>query len=505
MSSRVMPKTDRLPNALYRAAQVRELDRLAIEQFAIPGAELMQRAGASAFALARERWPQAKSIVVLVGTGNNGGDGFVFALMAHQAGLRVSVMQVGDRDAISGDARHYADRWKQGGGSWEVFGQLPPTCDLIVDAMLGTGLQRDVRGAFLAAIEAANAHRAPVLAIDLPSGLHADTGSVFGAAIKADATLSFIGLKQGMFTAEGADRCGEVFFDALEVPAKVYASQILSARRIDWEKQQAGLAPRSRTVHKGHFGHVLVVGGDHGFGGAAHLAAEAALRCGAGLVSVATRERHVAGMLAARPELMVHAVDHTCALEPLLQRATVVVLGPGLGTSAWGRALFELAISVNRPMVVDADGLNQLAEQGGERATRRDDWILTPHPGEAGRLLSVCNADIHGDRFAAALALQRRFGGVAVLKGAGTIVQSEKMPPAVCTDGNPGMASGGMGDVLSGVIAGLLAQGWALSESAETGVCLHAAAADRAAMQHGERGLLAGDLMNHLRILVNGS
>lgn len=505
MSPRLMPKTDRLPYALYRASQVRELDRLAIERFSIPGAELMQRAGASAFALARKRWPRARSVVVLVGTGNNGGDGFVFALEARQAGLEVRVLQVGERERIAGDALRYAKQWEQVGGASEEFGQSLPPCDLLVDAMLGTGLQREVRGGFRTAIERVNAHRSPVLAIDLPSGLHADTGCALGAAVQADLTVSFIGLKQGMFTADGVDHCGEVFFDALEIPAAVYASQVLSARRIDWRKQQAGLIPRARSAHKGHFGHVLVIGGDHGFGGAVRLAAEAAARCGAGLVSVATRERHVAGLLAARPELMVHAVDHTHALEPLLQRASVVVLGPGLGNSAWGRALFELAIAVNRPLVVDADALNQLAERRGEEGIRREDWVLTPHPGEAGRLLAVCNADIHADRFGAAVALQRRFGGVALLKGAGTVIQSEKNPPAVCSDGNPGMASGGMGDVLSGVIAGLVAQGWGLAEAAEAGVCLHAAAADRAVAQLGERGLLAGDLMLHLNALVNGA
>jgi len=505
MTHRVMPKTERLPHALYRAGQVRNLDRQAIERFGIPGAELMQRAGNAAFALARERWPQAQRVVVLAGPGNNGGDGFVFALAAKQAGLEALVLQLGDREALKGDALHYAQQWQATGGDWQDYRELPRECDLIVDAMLGTGLQRELRGPFAQAVAESNAHRAPKLAIDIPSGLHSDRGVVLGTAIRAEATLSFIGLKQGLFTGDGPDCCGEVFFDALEVPAAVYASELLSARRIDSDKQRELLGPRRRSAHKGHFGHVLVIGGDHGFGGAARLAGEAAARCGAGLVSVATRAAHVPGLLAACPELMVHAVDHSHSLEPLLARASVLVLGPGLGTSAWGRELFGIAMRAQRPMVIDADGLNLLAEGAAGASVRRDDWVLTPHPGEAARLLSVCNAEIHDDRFAAVEALQRRFGGSVLLKGAGSLVASGgNRPPALCSAGNPGMASGGMGDVLSGVIGALIAQGLALDEAAELGVCLHATAADRAAAVQGERGLLASDLMPHLRALVNG-
>lgn len=499
MNYRVMPKSDQLPYALYRAEQVRELDRQAIERFAIPGRELMQRAGKAAFALAREAWPGVRQIAVLVGTGNNGGDGFVFALAAQEAGLSVTVLQLGDRAQINGDAKVFADQWAAADGAWEDFTALPDGVGLFVDAMLGTGLQRELKGVYLKAVEALNAQTKPVLALDIPTGLHSDTGVRLGAAVRADQTISFIGLKQGMFTADGVDLCGEIRFDALEVPAAVYASQILAARRTDMAKMARRFSPRARSAHKGHFGHVLIVGGDHGYGGAVRLAAEAAARCGAGLVSVATRERHVAGLLAARPELMVHAIDHSHALEPLLRQASVVVIGPGLSQSAWGREVFETVMAVNRPMVVDADALNLLSES----AQRRDNWVLTPHPGEAARLLGVCNAMIGEDRFSCAAQLQQRYGGCVVLKGAGTLIESEgAAPPALCSGGNPGMASGGMGDVLSGIIGSLLAQGWSLDEAAELGVCLHAEAADRAA-QDGERGLLAADLMPYLRALVN--
>ncbi len=503
MTPRLIPKSTQLPYALYRADQVRALDRQAIEHFHIPSRELMSRAGAAAFQVLRQRWPDARFIVILTGLGNNAGDGFVLADLACQAGLMVQVLQLGDRAALKGDALHYAEHWharcQAMQGAWRDYRGIPQPCDVIVDAMLGTGLQRELRGAWRQATQAANAHQAPILALDMPTGLNADTGVALGDAIQADVTLSFIGLKQGMFTADGVDCCGDIVFDALQMPAAIYASQVVSTRRIDWRKQPK-LSLRKRSAHKGHFGHVLVVGGDQGYGGAVRMAAEAAARCGAGKVSVATRAAHVAGLLAARPELMVHALEQPDDLQALLQQASVVVIGPGLGQTAWGQSIYAAAMKANRPMVVDADALNLLAEQ----PRQQNHWVLTPHPGEAARLLGDCAAIIHQDRFAAAQRLQRQYGGVAVLKGAGTLISvAGPNPPALCSDGNPGMASGGMGDVLSGVIGGLLAQGLSLQAAAESGVCLHAAAADQAAARRGERGLLASDLIDELPTLVN--
>lgn len=500
MSIRTLPAVDQLPRALYSAAQVRLLDAQAIERFAIPAATLMERAGQAAFELLRRRWPDVRRVVVLAGTGNNAGDGFVVARLADAAGLEVSVLQLGDRARLRGDAAANAARWAELGGDWREYERIPDDAGLVVDAIFGTGLERPVGGQWAAAIEALNARRTPCLAIDVPSGLHADTGVVMGCAVHAEATISFIGLKQGLFTADGPDCAGEVVFDALGVPAAVYAGTIAGARRIDWDKQVRLLGPRRRNVHKGHFGHVLVLGGNHGMGGAGRLAAEAALRVGAGLVSLATRERHLAPVLAARPELMVHAVEDPQQALPLLRQAGVLAIGPGLGSDAWARGLWDLALAAGRPMVVDADALRLLAASG----LRRDDWVITPHPGEAASLLGVCNAEVQADRFAAVAQLQRRFGGCAVLKGCGSLVACEgAAPPAVCSEGNPGMASGGMGDVLTGVVAGLLAQGLGLRDAAECGVCLHAAAGDAAARAGGERGMLATDLMEPLRRLAN--
>jgi ADP-dependent NAD(P)H-hydrate dehydratase / NAD(P)H-hydrate epimerase len=497
---RPMPDTDRLPHALYRADQVRALDRAAIEDYGIPGAELMERAGAAAYRLLRSRWPGARRLLVLCGGGNNGGDGYVVARLARENGLGVEVLALADPASLSGDARAMADACLAAGGLVGPFDGLPRRVDLIVDALLGTGLDREVEGEWARAIAAVNGHLAPKLAIDIPSGLHADTGRVLGIAVQADATISFIGLKQGLFTGEGPSCCGDVRFSALAVPAVVWSREVLSARRIDWQKQSELLTPRRGSAHKGDFGTVLVVGGAPGMAGAARLAGEAALRTGAGLVAIATHPAHAAFLGADRPELMCHGTATAADLDVLLERADVVALGPGLGQGDWGRGLWQRVLACGLPLVVDADALNLLAAAPGT-STR---WILTPHPGEAGRLLGIPAAQVQADRFAAVRRLQADFGGVAVLKGAGTLVYgASHRPPGVCSAGNPGMASGGMGDALTGIIAALVAQGLGLEEAASAGVSLHAAAGDAAAAQGGQRGLLASDLIAAVRPVLN--
>ncbi len=491
---------ERLPKELYLAEQVRELDRTAIEEFKIPGITLMERAGAAAFRLLRWRWSRAREIAILCGGGNNGGDGYVVARLALEAGLTVHLLQLGDSAKLQGDAKMAAEAFIAAGGAVTPYKQLPSGVDLIVDAVLGTGLERDVTGVWAEALQAATVDPAPVLAIDIPSGLHADSGRLLGVAVEAAATITFIGLKQGLFTGQGPAVTGRVYFDSLEVPSGVYEKQQPASMRIDWRQQSTRLKPRPRTTHKGECGHLLVVGGDHGYSGAVRMAAEAAARCGAGLVSVATRREHVGLINMGRPELMCHPVEEPAALRPLLAKVDAVAIGPGLGQSEWGAALFGAALEFGLPLVVDADGLNLLATD----PTRRDDWVLTPHPGEAARLLGCSSGEVQADRLESATRLQQRYGGVVVLKGAGSVIQGDPaQPPSIATDGNPGMASGGMGDLLTGIIAGLWVQGFNIEEAARMGVCLHGAAADRAAADGGERGLLAGDLLPWIRPLLN--
>jgi NAD(P)H-hydrate epimerase len=494
-----MPATDQLPYALYTAAQVREFDRIVIEEYGIPGADLMERAGTRACHWMQKRWPDLSEILVVCGIGNNAGDGLVLARHARQAGLRVRVLQLGDAAKLRGDALTMADAWRVQGGEIEPYAGVPGKPGLIVDALLGTGLERDVAGPWAAAIDEINRHQAPVFALDIPSGLNADSGRVMGGAIHAEATLSFIGLKQGMFTGKGPDCCGEVAFDTLDVPARVYGRQLLAARRIDWHKLADLMGRRRRTAHKGDFGHLLVIGGGTGYGGAIRLAAEAGARSGAGLVTVASHPEHTATLNVGRPELMCRGVEAGEHLAPLLERASVMALGPGLGRDDWGERMFLAASASVLPTVLDADGLYWLSRH----ADRRDNRIITPHPGEAARLLGCSTGEVQADRFAAVGALQERFGGVVVLKGAGTLIaDGSAHPPALCSDGNPGMASGGTGDLLTGIIGALVAQGHALRLAAELGVSLHAAAGDRAAAK-GEIGMLAGDLLPELRRLLN--
>jgi len=490
-----------LPHTLYRAADVRALDKIAIDDYRLGGTTLMERAGAATFSVLQSRWPAAKRITVVCGGGNNGGDGYIVAGLAHAAGYEVTVLHVTPLENLRGDARAAADKLMARGMKPEPYTKSKlDHADLIVDALLGTGLDREVVGELGAVIKDINASGIPVLSLDIPSGLNSDTGQVMGIAIVAEATVTFIGLKQGLFTGAGPARTGKLFFSDLDVTPEIYTRVAPAALRVNHEIEKKLLKRRSRTAHKGNFGHVLVVGGDSGYAGAARLAAEAAARVGAGLVSVATHGQHVAAICADRPELMVHAVETTAQLSPLLQRANCIAIGPGLGQSEWSAQLFAMVMETRLPLVVDADALNLLAAD----PMQRDNWILTPHPGEAARMLGCKSAEIQADRYTAARNLQGRFGGVIVLKGSGTLIIDAKQEIAVCDGGNPGMASGGMGDVLTGVIAGLVAQGYALPDAARLGVCVHAAAGDAAAGD-GERGLLAGDLMPWLRRLVNPS
>ena len=496
-----------LPAPLYRARDVRELDRLAIETGGIAGTELMERAGAESFRVLRERWPAARRVAVVAGSGNNGGDGFVVARLAGEDGLSVSVDLAGDEARIAGDARTaYRRMLDTGPGAITVRSMAEGglgDADVIVDALFGTGLARAVSGAGAEAVRAMNDAAAPVLALDVPSGVDADTGRVLGCAVRAAVTVCFIGLKQGLFTREGRERAGGIVYRDLGVPPCVRSKVEASARRVAYEDCAGLLGSRPGDAHKGRFGHVLVVGGDHGFAGAARLAGEAAGRTGAGLVSVATRPGHVPALVASQPEMMVHGIESPGDLDALLDRATVIAVGPGLGRGGWGASLLERVVAAGRALVVDADAINLLADgtvpwpEAGARAI-----VYTPHAGEAGRVLGESASVLESDRFSTARALAGTHPGTWLLKGAGTIVAEAGAVPRVCEGGNPGMASGGMGDVLAGIVAALLAQGLGGLDAASAGACLHAAAGDAAA-RDGCRGMLASDVIAALRPLVD--
>lgn len=490
-----------LPEALYSAEQTRELDRQA-GAAGLSGEELMERAGHAAFELMLSRWPDVSRPAVLCGGGNNGGDGYVVARLAREAGLEPVIHHLRDPEDMKGDALTMARRARDAGVPMRALSMddLPVDAPLLVDGLLGTGISGALREDIRALIEALDGLGKPVLALDVPSGLNADTGAPAGAVLSADCTITFIGVNRGLLTGTGPVHSGELLFDDLGVDRPVYQQVDAPVWRPTPARLRQWLPPRRRDAHKGHFGHVLVVGGDHGFAGAPLMTAQAAARCGAGLVSLATRPEHAPAVLARQPEIMVRGVDGAEALRPLLEKASVVAVGPGLGAGPWGRVLLEEILESGLPMVIDADGLNLLVEMD---AGARDNWILTPHPGEAGRLLGSDGAGVQADRFAALESLAARYGGTVLLKGLGTLVRGDG-GTALISDGNPGMATGGMGDVLTGVIAALHAQGLPGYQAAALGAMAHARAADRAAAGDGERGLLATDLLTALRPVLNG-
>ncbi|AJR06827.1 bifunctional ADP-dependent NAD(P)H-hydrate dehydratase/NAD(P)H-hydrate epimerase [Photobacterium gaetbulicola] len=485
---------------LYRAEQVRRGERLAATQQGVGMYQLMERAGAAVFQVLEQSYTPQHHLLVCCGGGNNGGDGYIVARLAREAGFPVTLWQQGDEAKLQGDAARARDAWLAAGGQiLPPEDAIPDSTEVIIDALLGTGLHGEVRPEGQRLIAMINRIALPVIAIDIPSGLCADTGKVLGKAVKAQSTVTFIGSKQGLWTAQAAEYVGQVRFAGLQVADAFEHIEPPSAWLIQAPDVALFLSPRQRDAHKGDHGRILLAGGDLGMGGAIRLAAEAAARAGGGLVAALAQPDNVLSIVAARPEIMAlgwQASEQTVAKQRL-HWADVLVLGPGLGQSSWSQSLYNELTKTEKNHVVDADGLNLLARSPDYKNNR----IITPHPGEAARLLACSVQEVEADRFHAARALQQQYGGVVVLKGAGTLVD-DGTHCWVCPAGNPGMATGGMGDVLSGIIGALLGQGLSLVAAAQCGVWIHSTAADRCAAE-GERGMLASDLFPHIRQLVN--
>jgi hydroxyethylthiazole kinase-like uncharacterized protein yjeF len=488
---------------LYSAAQVRALDAYAIAH-GTPGYTLMKRAGEAALRALRSRWPTAMKLVILTGGGNNGGDGYVLARFAQAAGLSASVLAVTAPERLQGDARSACADFRASGGQILPFARdLLAPADVVVDALLGTGLTNAVRAPFTEAIAAVNACARPVFSLDLPSGLNADRGAVMGATVRADCTISFVALKTGLFLLDGPDHVGRLIFDDLEVspPADPQFRPLLE--RMSELDVTAALPTRRREANKGDFGRVLIVGGGAGMPGAVRLAGEASLRVGAGLVSVATARENLSAISAGRPELILHPLDGPDALEQPLGAADVVAIGPGLGRTVWARGVLDRVLACGKPLVIDADALNLLAERA---LVAPPGSIMTPHPGEAARLLGVKTADVQADRMAALRQLcEWHPGAILVLKGAGTLVgvATDANPvPGICERGNPAMATAGMGDVLTGAIAGILGQCGDPWLAARAGVMAHALAGDDLARDR-QRGVLALEVAEAINRWVN--
>ncbi|MBK0089319.1 bifunctional ADP-dependent NAD(P)H-hydrate dehydratase/NAD(P)H-hydrate epimerase [Erwinia sp. S59] len=487
-----------LPHSVWPAQAIGQLERDAADSLGLTLYELMLRAGQASYERVRARWPQAQHWLILCGQGNNGGDGYVVARLAQAAGLRVTLLACSGNKPLPEEAQQAQEAWLAAGGVIHApDAPWPQNIDVIVDALLGTGINRAPAAPYAELIDLANAHAAPIFAIDIPSGLDAATGTTPGNAINADVTLSMIVLKPGLLTGKARDHVGRLHCDALGLNTFL-AGETAPMQRYDAADLAHWLKPRKATSHKGDHGRLVVVGGDTGTAGAIRMTAEAALRSGAGLVRVLTHEDNIGPILTARPELMVDALGEE-TLEQALQWADVIAIGPGLGQRDWAQKALKKVAASEKPMLWDADALNLLAIKPDYRQNR----IITPHPGEAARLLGVKTREVERDRLQAAQTLAKRYGGVVVLKGAGTIVASAAGDIAIADVGNAGMASGGMGDVLSGIIAAMLGQKLTLLEAASAGCVAHGAAADAVARQRGTRGMLATDLFELLWQFVN--
>lgn len=488
----------RLPGTVWPASSLKKLEKEGAASLGVTLYELMLRAGNAVFEQVRQIWPAARHWLVLAGHGNNGGDGYVVARLAQAAGCTVTLIACESETPLPEEACQARQSWLDAGGRiLPVDAAWPDQIDVIIDALLGTGLNRAPAMPYNQLIRQANVHRAPVFAIDIPSGLAAATGSVAGEAIYATHTLTVIALKPGLLTGRARDHIGQLHYHALGLE-RWLRDQTAPLVRYDAGALTQWLKPRRPTSNKGDHGRLLVVGGDLGTAGAIRMAGEAALRAGAGLVRVLTHKDNVGPLLVARPELMVHELT-PAALNDGMEWADMMVVGPGLGQREWGQNALNILQQSAKPMLWDADALNLLAIVPDNRQNR----IITPHPGEAARLLGVSIAEVEHDRLSAARCLVQQYGGIVVLKGAGTIIASEQGAMAFADVGNAGMASGGMGDVLSGIIGALAGQKLPLYEAACAGCVVHGAAADAVAATHGTRGMLATDLFTTLGLCVN--
>lgn len=449
---------------------------------------LIAAAGQELAQIIVKKWPQAQQVAIFCGAGNNGADGYSAALALAALGVQPLLVVVAPPRSASAQVLHAACQ-KQ------AVAQCTPSeallqADVVVDAMLGNGAKgRPLAGAYLHAVNAVSACGLPVLAVDMPTGVLADTAAVGQVAVKATRTVAFIAPRLAHTTGAAAQYCGVVTIHSLGVPSG--GSEPLAY----WVQQQQGafLPKRPVDAHKGTQGHLLIIGGGAGMGGAALLAAEAALRAGAGKITVLTMAEHVPAFLARQPELMVRGVASGECIKGWLAQADAVMIGSGLGLTPWGKSLWHQAINTPKPLLCDADALTWWGRL--QHTPRQGPTVFTPHPGEAAFLLGCTANAVQQNRLLSLQQLVRQLGGTVVLKGNGTLVSRRQQPPLLLGCGNPGMAVGGMGDVLSGIVSALLCQGLSPDEAAFYGAWWHGRSGDAVAAKQGEVGLLPTDLI----------
>ena len=499
---------------LYTASETRKIDNLAIKEKGISGYSLMQMAAEFTLDVILREFSPVEELIIFCSKGKNSGDGFLLGSFAKEFGLEVTIVMSNTSNVLKGVSRKAFEEMKDAKvkiiSTKSVEKLKVSNKAVIVDALIGTGLKGNLRKNIKESILALNklGVKLPVLSLDIPSGVNPDTGDADDIAVYADITATFVAQKRGCFTSFGKKFSGEIIYSDLEIPKNLFSKITSTSYVVDYEDSISKVVYREQDAHKGHFGNVLIVGGDRGLGGAGLLSSRAAVYPGAGLTSLVTRPEHVSASLVSCPEVMVKGVDSGQDIEEHLVKPDVIAIGPGLGQSAWSEQMIQRvfweAEKRDVSVIMDADALNLLTKlKLSSDLPKR--LILTPHPGEAARLLNTSVAVIESNRFSAAAKIQKKFNATVVLKGSGTVICHKSggtQKWGICDSGNPGMATGGMGDVLTGIIAGLLAQGLTLKEAAEAGVDLHAKAADQASLEFGEAGLTSSDVINELKYLL---
>lgn len=495
-----------LPQRAYSATQVLENEATVAKEKGISLPQLMEKAGQTCFTYIQEESQNITQMLVLCGKGNNGGDGFVIARLAQQYGINVTVYLCVESEALSGDAKRAFDKLQD--SHVTIIYQSEMILDdeffkenqyeVIVDALFGIGFKGNLPESYHPLISAVNRCRSTVISVDVPSGLNATTGEVSTLAIQADFTITFIVFKQGMLTGKAANYVGTLLLADLSL-GTLFQEKIESKVEIQGQLTIPDKPTRSENANKGEVGLLLTVGGNTGMPGAIRLASESSLRTGASLVSVCTHESNHLILLNGRPELMLAPSNYEKLINSAFyEKAKVLLCGPGLGKDAWAKELFKMIPQLNKPCLLDADALRLLAE----KPIFNDNWVLSPHPGEAAKLLGISIAEVEKDRLEAVKNIALKYGGICILKGAGSLI-SDGQFVWINTSGNSGMASGGMGDVLSGIIAALMMQLPTNFDAARLGVYLHGVAADIVAEKKGKIGMLASDLFPEIQQLIN--
>ena len=505
------------------ASQMQNLDRRAIQEFGIPGVVLMENAGRATVEALDKYFPEInfKKVIIFAGSGNNGGDGFVIGRHLLNRGVDVSAFLLTKKEKVTGDALRNMELYQKLSPIQELHRQDDlakfqlqiKQGDLIIDAIFGTGLNSDVVGLYRDLIDYINVLPAPVVAVDVPSGIDASTGKIMGTAICADLTVTFGLPKIGLLIHPGLDRVGILEVADISIPAYLVHEENIQVELLEGQDLFPLLRQRDINSHKGHFGHLLVIAGSVGKTGAAAMTSEAALKVGAGLVTAGIPASLNQIMEVKLTEVMTEPLAETSSktlsahclpqIQKLMEGKKAIALGPGISTNAETIEVVRHIIKNSTiPLVIDADGINALAENPSLLNDAQSPIVLTPHPGEMARLIRSSIAEVQNDRIGVARKFARDYHVILVLKGSRTLIAEPNGDVFINPTGNPGMASGGTGDVLTGMIAGLLTQGYTVSEASRLGVFLHGYIADAVSEESGEIGLTASDIIARIPLTL---